>query len=296
MRSLFVVFFLILAGCSSSPEQTQQPQTKPYTTVKPVKVVKIVKVTKPNTDDPNAGRYSLKDDRAPNVIPNFSKVKLITPHYEAYSRGGNKDYTLRGKRYHIIKNPKGYTETGFASWYGEKFHGHKTANGEVYNMFAMTAAHKTLPLPSFVRVTNTLNHKSIIVRVNDRGPFHDGRIIDLSMAAASKLGVISYGTAPVKIEVLTVPKPSTKAEIKKAPIPIQYFIQLAAVNSQQKADQMQREAKKRYSTSVDIEKITDRTIFRIRLGPFLDHKDADLLLAQIKNKHYPQAFMITEKR
>ncbi len=229
MRSLFVIFFLILAGCSSSPEQTQQPQTKPDTTTKTTQVIK------PNTDDPNAGRYSLKDDRAPKVVPDFSKVKLITPHYEPYSRGGNKDYTLRGKRYHIIKNPKGYTETGFASWYGEKFHGHKTANGEVYNMFAMTAAHKTLPLPSFVRVTNTLNHKSVIVRVNDRGPFHDGRIIDLSMAAASKLGVISYGTAPVKIEVITVPKPSTKAEIKKAPIPIQYFIQLAAVNSQPKS-------------------------------------------------------------
>ncbi|PSU24595.1 septal ring lytic transglycosylase RlpA [Photobacterium aquimaris] len=290
MRSLFVIFFLILAGCSSSPEQTQQPQTKPNTTTKPAQVVK------PNTDDPNAGRYSLKDDRAPKVIPDFSKVQLITPHYEPYSRGGNKDYTLRGKRYHIIKNPQGYTETGFASWYGEKFHGHKTANGEVYNMFAMTAAHKTLPLPSFVRVTNTLNHKSVIVRVNDRGPFHDGRIIDLSMAAASKLGVISYGTAPVKIEVITVPKPSTKAEIKKAPIPIQYFIQLAAVNNQHKADQMQREVKQRYSTSVDVEKIADRAIFRVRLGPFLDHKDAELLLKQVKIKHYPQAFMITEKR
>ncbi|WP_305464738.1 septal ring lytic transglycosylase RlpA family protein [Photobacterium leiognathi] len=292
MRSLFLLFFVLLAGCSSSPDKPQQPETKTEHATPGL----LFKPNTPTNDDPNAGRYSLKDDRAPTVVPDFSKVPPVVPHYEPYSRGGNKDYTLRGKRYRIIKNTKGYTETGYASWYGEKFHGHKTSNGETYNMFAMTAAHKTLPLPSFVRVTNTRNGKSTIVRVNDRGPFHDGRIIDLSMAAAAKIGVISLGTAPVKIEVINVPKPSSKEAMKNSPIPHHYFVQLAAVNSLAKAEEMRKALKRQYNTNVDIEQVDNRTVYRVRLGPFMDHNDAERQLSKAKAHHYPKAFIITANR
>jgi len=116
---------------------------------------------------------------------------------------GNRDYTVLGKKYHVLEDPAGYVETGTASFYGQKFHGRRTSSLEVYDMYAFSAAHKTLPLPSFARVTNLANGKSVIVRVNDRGPFHDGRIIDLSYAAAVKLGVNRAGTAQVEVRALT---------------------------------------------------------------------------------------------
>ena len=125
---------------------------------------------------------------------------------EPPSRGGNPDrYEALGEQYTVLKEPprRGYFESGKASWYGKQFHGRKTANGEIYNMFAMTAAHKTLRLPSYARVTNLANGKSCVVKINDRGPFIKGRIIDLSYAAATKLDMLKSGHADVTLEVLT---------------------------------------------------------------------------------------------
>ncbi|MGB5098829.1 MAG: septal ring lytic transglycosylase RlpA family protein, partial [Porticoccaceae bacterium] len=131
----------------------------------------------------------------------------VTPRSEAITGAGNKNpYTVLGKTYHLLPTAAGYREKGVASWYGTKFHGRATSNGEPYDMFAMTAAHKTLPIPAYVRVTNLENGRSAIVRVNDRGPFHDDRIIDLSYAAAKKLGVFDQGTA--RVEVVAI-DPST---------------------------------------------------------------------------------------
>ncbi|MGB5325609.1 MAG: septal ring lytic transglycosylase RlpA family protein, partial [Pseudomonadales bacterium] len=122
---------------------------------------------------------------------------------ESRSRGGNRSvYTVFGKSYRVLDDARGYRERGPASWYGKKFHGRSTANGERYDMYQMTAAHKHLPLPSYVRVRNLENGREIIVRVNDRGPFHGNRIIDLSYAAATKLGMLRNGTAEVEIEVI----------------------------------------------------------------------------------------------
>ncbi|WP_420428587.1 septal ring lytic transglycosylase RlpA family protein [Algiphilus sp.] len=127
---------------------------------------------------------------------------------EAKSRYGNPDsYEVFGKRYYVLPTAAGYRERGGASWYGKKFHGRRTSSGEPYDMYAMTAAHKTLPLPSFVRVTHLGNGRSAVVRVNDRGPFHEGRIIDLSYAAAARLDIISDGHAEVEVEALTTPAP-----------------------------------------------------------------------------------------
>jgi rare lipoprotein A len=118
--------------------------------------------------------------------------------------GNRSPYSVLGKTYHVLPTEKGYNERGVASWYGEKFHGHKTSNGEIFDMYQVSAAHKSLPIPSFLRVTNLDNNRSIVVRVNDRGPFHGDRIIDLSYAAALKLGYADKGTARVQLESIVV--------------------------------------------------------------------------------------------
>jgi peptidoglycan lytic transglycosylase len=127
------------------------------------------------------------------------------PRSEPPSRYGNMEsYEQDGRRYRVLETSEGYDERGIASWYGEQFHGRRTSSGETYDMYAMTAAHKTLPIPSYVEVTNLANGRKVILRVNDRGPFHDPdrRIIDVSHAAAVKLGMIGTGTAPVRVRAI----------------------------------------------------------------------------------------------
>jgi rare lipoprotein A len=143
-------------------------------------------------------------DSAPtDGIPDVDQIPEPEVRDEPHSRYGNRSpYTVLGKTYRVLDNAEGYDEVGTASFYGNKFHGRRTSNLEVYDMYAFTAAHKTLPLPSFARVTNLANGRSVVVRVNDRGPFHDGRIIDLSYAAAVKLGVDRAGTARVEVRGL----------------------------------------------------------------------------------------------
>ena len=143
-------------------------------------------------------------DSAPqHGIPDVDEIPEPEVRDEAHSRYGNRSpYMVLGKQYTVLDSARGYDETGIASYYGNKFHGRRTSNLEVYDMYAFSAAHKTLPLPSYARVTNLANGKSVVVRVNDRGPFHEGRIIDLSYAAAVKLGVDRAGTARVEVQGL----------------------------------------------------------------------------------------------
>lgn len=162
-------------------------------------------------------RYRLQDDRPPDEHRDFSSELEPEPRFEPPSRGGNKNpYKVRGKTYHVMASNQGFVEEGIASWYGAKFHGYHTSNGEIYNMYAFTAAHKHLPLPGFVRVTNLDNGRQLIVRVNDRGPFHEDRIIDLSYGAASKLGVLQTGTARVRIENVMPPAPAQAPVVANA--------------------------------------------------------------------------------
>lgn len=131
-----------------------------------------------------------------------------------YKKSG-KSYVIKGQRYHILASSKGYSERGVASWYGKGFHGKKTSNGEIYNMYEMTAAHKTLPHDTWVKVTNLNNSRDITVRINDRGPFVKGRIIDLSYVAARKLGMVGAGTAPVMVRALgKAEKREVKGEVR----------------------------------------------------------------------------------
>lgn len=144
------------------------------------------------------------NDSTPTYIPNVACIPEPDVVDLPRSAIGNKTpYVVLGKSYQVLDRPKGYAEKGTASYYGAKFHGRLTSNREVYDMYAFTAAHKTLPLPSFARVTNLDNGESVIVRVNDRGPFHDGRVIDLSYAAAVRLGITQRGTGNVEVRALT---------------------------------------------------------------------------------------------
>ena len=137
-----------------------------------------------------------------SYVPDVDAIPEPEVRVEPRARTGNKDYSVLGKRYRVLDSAADYVEQGGASYYGNKFHGRRTSSGEVYDMYAFTAAHKTLPLPSYARVTNLDNGKSVVVKVNDRGPFHPGRVIDLSYAAAVKLGYREKGTARVEVRAL----------------------------------------------------------------------------------------------
>ncbi len=156
----------------------------------------------PTPDNPENYRQTKVD--GPGVQSYLVHGKAEKPRDLPKSRIGNPDsYKVFGKRYHVMDSSRGFIEQGIASWYGSKFHGRKTSSGETYNMYNMTAAHKHLPLPTFVRVTNLNNGKRLVVKVTDRGPFVDGRIIDLSYGAAARLGVLATGTAPVEIVAIS---------------------------------------------------------------------------------------------
>lgn len=169
-------------------------------------VVLTACVSTPSPQKTGSGRYEMADD-SPVLEPiDLSAVQPVVPEPVERTLAGNKSpYTVNGQTYYVMPTEAGYEETGMASWYGRKFHGHLTSNGEIYDMFSFSAAHKTLPIPSFLEVTNLDNGKSVVVRVNDRGPFHDGRVVDLSYAAATFLGYADRGTARVRVRALLPP-------------------------------------------------------------------------------------------
>ena len=168
-----------------------------------------------------AGRYSISQDRAPSVALDPSRIQDVIPEPINRTMAGNRSpYTVNGRSYRVMASEEGFQETGLASWYGEKFHGHATSNGEIFDMYQVSAAHTRLPIPSFARVTNLENQRSIIVRVNDRGPFHNERIIDLSFAAAYKLGFADQGTALVHVESIVPGQERILAAASREPAPV----------------------------------------------------------------------------
>lgn len=207
------------------------------------------------TETANAGRYSLAQDRGPDEHISADQVDEPTPRKEPRSRHGNASpYTVNGKQYHVLASADRYREEGLASWYGAKFHGHTTSNGEVFDMYKISAAHKTLPLPTWVRVTNLENGLSINARVNDRGPFHPGRVIDLSYAAAVKLDFVHKGTARVRVEALQ------GQELDQAV----YFVQLGAFSQLRGAEAL----RDKLAANVDERVQIDRgDFYRVRIGP-----------------------------
>jgi rare lipoprotein A len=229
-----------------------------------------------------SGRYQQKHDSIPTRLPTPDELVDAAPKHEPYSRGGNKNYTVHGKNYNVLSSDKNFKQTGIASWYGNKFHGHLTSNGEIYDMYSMTAAHKNLPLPTYVKVTNHLNKKSVIVRVNDRGPFHENRIIDLSYSAAFKLDMLNKGTAIVTIEAINT---DTELELDSTPIG---YVQVFATQHQNIANKTANTLKTKYPYNV----ITpyENNIYRVKLGPFINQIKFEEALQKVKKNGYPKAF------
>ncbi len=153
--------------------------------------------------DANSGRYALSHDAYPDEPPDVSRVPDAVPRVEPRAASGNRStYQVWGTTYHVMDDPRGYEAEGKASWYGKKFQGYDTASGETYDMYKMSAAHRSLPLPTYARVTNLDNGRTVIVKVNDRGPFHGNRLIDLSYAAAARLDILRNGTGHVRVEAI----------------------------------------------------------------------------------------------
>ncbi len=228
----------------------------------------------------STSRYSMRHDAAPLRKPTQLEQQDVKVMPVKISQTASKPYTINGKRYFPMNQIKQFTESGIASWYGRKFHGELTSNGEVYDMFAMSAAHKTLPLPSFIKVINIDNNKSAIVRVNDRGPFHDGRIVDLSYSAAYKLGIYQSGTGNVRIEVID---PDIQTSLHT-------YIQVAAASNYNNIKTLAKKLELEYQQKTDIEEING--IFKLRLGPIRSVELTNSLLENLKLNRYSQAFIL----
>ncbi|NGY06724.1 septal ring lytic transglycosylase RlpA family protein [Solimonas terrae] len=261
-----------------------------------------VTITQPDISDSAPDRGDIPADVAntPDAVPRV----------EPRSASGNpEEYEAFGTIYHVLDDTAGFKERGRASWYGKKFQGRKTASGEPYDMFAMTAAHKTLPIPSYVRVTNLENGKTAVVRINDRGPFHSGRIIDLSYAAAARLGVIANGHAEVEIVALQpnddsqslasatppspppaptasdVPLPSTPAVVP-TPTPGRW-LQVAAYTDPINALAMRDELLHRGLAGVIVSESPGGQLHRVMVGPFGSDKDAQDMRQRLHDAGYP---------
>jgi rare lipoprotein A len=207
-RTAAVALVLLLAACAGAPSKAPPPAAPQAAQPQPSTPRRSPYA--PAQEDPGkrgdyvaGGLYAPHiRDSAPDDLPDVDLIPEPEVRAEPRSRYGNRDYAVLGKRYKVMDAPDGYVEQGLASYYGKKFHGRRTSSLEVYDMYTFSAAHKTLPLPSYARVTNLANGRSVVVRVNDRGPFHAGRIIDLSYAAAVKLGVHKAGVARVEVRAL----------------------------------------------------------------------------------------------
>lgn len=245
-------------------------------------------------------------DGAPLNPPDVMNVPDAVPRVEPRSRYGNpSSYVVMGKTYHVLAHGLDYDERGGASWYGTKFHGQRTSSGEPYDMYAMTAAHRTLPIPSYARVTNLNNGKSVVVRINDRGPFHSERLIDLSYTAAIKLGIFGHGTGYVEVRAIDpyaaltataanaprkpplAAKPSTptvaattdETAAPAASRSARLFLQVGAFTSRHNADQLVARLHKADFTRLRISPATHKntTVYRVQVGPVASAAAAERL-------------------
>jgi len=259
-RAAIFTLGLLLAACASQPPETVQ------------------EAPGDNATAPKS-RYAVEHDFAPLRPISPEEVVDATPTPDPILAVGNMSpYVIGGVTYEVLKDHRNYSERGIASWYGAKFTGHETSNGELYDVYQASAAHKSLPIPCFARVTNLDNGKSIVVRVNDRGPFHSDRLIDLSYAAAVKLGYMEKGTAPVEVEVIDV----VGVEDRRDPSYGKYrYLQLGAFGKESTAKTLLAELQNLLSAPVFISPVDagGTVLYRVRVGP-VDDKQHLLALQQ----------------
>ena len=242
------------------------------------------------TQHDSAPAYAVKLESIPNAVPRL----------EPRSKYGNpSSYVVYDKRYHVMANSVNYKEQGIASWYGTKFHGRKTSTGEPYNMLAMTAAHKTLPLPTYVEVTNLNNKRKVIVRVNDRGPFLDNRIIDLSYVAAAKLGIAEKGTGVVEVRAID-PVEHLSKQLNDKPVTTQapqsskdsttpqaeknyLYLQIGAISDRSNAETLGARLERLSPGKIHIiqAKAAQQPLYQVHIGPFFSKHEAGKMTEQL---------------
>jgi len=253
---------------------------------------------------PQGSRYRDNADSVPDgPPPDISKLVEPVPKVEPRALYGNKSpYSVLGQSYTVLPNANGYVERGIASFYGNKFHGYKTSSLEEYDMYQFSAAHKTLPLPSYARVTNLENGKSVVVRINDRGPFHDNRLIDLSYAAAVKIGVYPKGTGLVEVRAITpgeplqdLPPPPAPAVAASTGLPTGaprpgIYLQVGAFADNANAERVARQLRSANFAPVQVvdAQINGRSVRRVRVGPLADVDSADEVTAKIEDMGLPR--------
>lgn len=303
MTYKYVGFALVvfLVACSSAPTKTEKNKytavnpsqdsdeivETEYTTVAEINNAQVCKQTMQH-DERNytaGGLYAPGiSDASPIGDLDISQLREPTPRNEPKSKYGNKSpYKVLNKKYTVLNSAEGYKERGISSWYGTKFHGRATSSQEIYDMCQFTAAHKSLPIPSYVRVTRLDTGQSVIVRINDRGPFHEGRIIDLSFAAATKLGINKVGTAKVEVEAITlsdqkndlaiaVQQPETLKQTVLAPEVFtsnKNFIQVASFSNKDNAKTLLEQLQASNIDEAFIKKyqLDANSVWRVRIGP-----------------------------
>ncbi len=251
-------------------------------------------------------------DSGPDRPVDVSHIAEPVPRHEVRTIAGNKSpYRVLGKTYHVMKSPEGFKQQGWASWYGKKFHGRRTANGELYDMFGMTAAHKTLPIPSYVTVTNLENQRSVIVRVNDRGPFHGDRVIDLTYSAAKKLGFVNRGTARVEVAYIDPAAHAPEGQPASAPIatgepkapaplnsagyalPPNTYLQVGAFSRESAAQRVKDDLRKVTDVAVVIlPPLTDNALYKVQIGPFSDNLTLQNTRQHVIDANYPAPHVV----
>lgn len=239
----------------------------------------------PPAEEP-ASRYSDEHDGAPPRTIAAKDVADAVPRADPILAAGNKSpYTVNGVTYEIQDSFRNYEEEGLASWYGTKFQGHKTSNGEIYDLYLPSAAHKTLPIPCYALVTNLDNGRKVVVRINDRGPFHSERLIDLSYAAAVKLGYMEKGTARVKVQVLNVAGVDDR---RGSPGSHYRYLQLGAFGSRASAASLQAQLQPLLGFPVVVSEVQsdEKLLYRVRVGPVASSDELQALQAQLETNGF----------
>jgi rare lipoprotein A len=308
---------LLLSACGMLDRRSEPARTTATTATAVIPAPTLATPQKPPTAAKRGGGYYQDDGPGESAPEDLDAIPDAVPRDEPLHRFANNPYNVFGKDYTPRKTLGGYRARGVASWYGKKFHGQKTSSGEIYDMFGMTAAHPTLPIPSYVRVTNPSNEKSVVLRINDRGPFHAGRLIDLSWTAAAKLGYIGSGSTLVEVESIvpgqdtqlasaksggqsrpllakappqedpvariaeaTTPKPTPLAAVQESS---GHYLQLGAFGSRDNAEALQSRLSRELGQLG--ERLTIRSsgsLFRVQLGPWEDLAAARQVAEQLR--------------
>ncbi len=246
-------------------------------------------------------------DSAPATPPRAEQMRDAVPKNEPLSKYGNMaSYEVFGKTYYTLASNAGYVERGIASWYGKKFQGRRTSSGEPYDMYKMTAAHKTLPLPSYAEVTNIDNGRKVVVRINDRGPFHDDRLIDLSYSAATKLGITAKGTGRVEVRAINPDKYAMQSDDNRSQLvatqnntleQVAMFLQVGAFSTLSKAEQIKNRIQQEINERVQIKPFNGQgtPLYRVRVGPLASAEVGQRIADRLLSLGIRDTQMITEQ-